>query len=76
MSFGHERLDVYRAAIEYVGWGVAEEPADYAKAGIDSDTEADSDPVGTQGGNAPVRDGAPRWRILTLGDANSSSLSR
>jgi hypothetical protein len=20
MSFGHERLDVYRAAIEYVGW--------------------------------------------------------
>ena len=20
MSFGHERLDAYRAAIEYVGW--------------------------------------------------------
>jgi hypothetical protein len=20
MSFGHERLDVYQAAIEYVGW--------------------------------------------------------
>lgn len=20
MTFGHERLDVYRAAIEYVGW--------------------------------------------------------
>ena len=47
MSFGHERLDVCRAAIEYV---VAEEPADYAKAGIDSETDADSDPVGTQGG--------------------------
>jgi len=21
MAFGHEKLDVYRAAIEYVGWG-------------------------------------------------------
>ncbi len=21
MGFGHEKLDVYRAAIEYVGWG-------------------------------------------------------
>ena len=37
MSFGHERPDVYRAAIEYVGWA-------YRGQRIDSDT--DSDPEG------------------------------
>jgi four helix bundle protein len=37
------------------GYSVAEEAAGYAGAGIDSDTDADSDPVGTQRANAPVR---------------------
>ncbi len=38
MGFGHEKLDVYRAAIEYVGWGYrfcgalsAAENADYSR---------------------------------------------
>gem|GEM_PF-1601419 len=34
MAFGHERLDVYRAAIEYVGWayGFCEELKGHRKA--------------------------------------------
>ena len=51
MSFGHERLDVYRVAIE---------AADYAKAGIDSDTDADSDPAGAAGASPlPERGSRP-----------------
>jgi hypothetical protein len=44
MSFGHERLDVHRAATEYVGYAVREEPAEYAAVEIDSDADTDSDP--------------------------------
>jgi hypothetical protein len=49
MSSGHERLDVYRAAIELGrrGYTVAEEAVGFAGAGIDSDT--DSDPEGAAG---------------------------
>ena len=36
MSFGHERLDVYRAAIQYV-------------VGIDPDADSDSDPETDRG---------------------------
>jgi len=44
MAFGHEQLDVYRAAIKYVGWAysVKEEPAEYQIETVD--TDADSDP--------------------------------
>ncbi len=41
MSFGHERRDAYRAAIEYVGW----EYRLYGGAGIDPDAYPDPDPV-------------------------------
>jgi hypothetical protein len=37
MSFSHEQLDVYRVALE---------PAEYGTAGIDTDVDTDSDPVG------------------------------
>ena len=50
MSFGHERLDASRAAIEY--GSLREEPAEYAAGGIDTDT--DTDPEGKQpGGEVP-----------------------
>ena len=48
MSFGHERLDVYRAAVEYVS--VREESAEHAAGGVDTDTDTDSDPEGRQAG--------------------------
>ena len=42
MSFGHEKLDVYRAAIEYVGWG-SRYPDEYGAGRNDTDTDPDSD---------------------------------
>ena len=58
MAFGHERLDVYRAAIDYVGWAyrlcvrlkgqrgysVNEDPSRYGAKENDSDSDTDSDP--------------------------------
>ena len=41
------------------GYTVAEEPAGYAGAGIDSDTDAESDPAGAAGA-APVPERGPR----------------
>jgi hypothetical protein len=50
MAFGHEELDVYRAAIEYVGWAyrfcqrgyaVHEAPGKYRTAEIDPDSDTD-----------------------------------
>jgi hypothetical protein len=38
MTFGHEQLDVYRAAIESVGWASCRSDAE-----SDSDPDADSD---------------------------------
>ena len=38
MGFAHDRLDVYRAALEF-----REECAEYAEARIDTDTDSDSD---------------------------------
>ncbi len=43
MGFGHERLDVYRAAIEYV---VREEQTEYEASRIDTDSDTDSDTEG------------------------------
>jgi hypothetical protein len=54
MAFGHEKLDVYRAAIETVGWAYrfcealaghrnAKEPGEYRTEEIDPDTDADPD---------------------------------
>ena len=49
MAFGHEKLDVTRAAIEYVGWAVRfravhEETEEYRTSQIDPDTDTDPDP--------------------------------
>jgi hypothetical protein len=57
MACGHERLDVYRAAIEYVGWAyrfceisrghaVREEPGVRRTEGIDPDADSDPDAEG------------------------------
>jgi hypothetical protein len=43
MSFGHDPLGVYRAAIEYVGLEVS---TGYAIEGIDTDGDTDTDPEG------------------------------
>ncbi len=46
MGFGHERLDVHRAALAYAS--VREEAAEYAAGRIDTDTDTDTDPEGKQ----------------------------
>jgi len=58
MASGHEQLDVFRTAGEYVGWAyrlcehprghrgysVREEPAEYRIEAVDTDPDADTDP--------------------------------
>jgi hypothetical protein len=48
MSFGHERLDVYRATIEQAGRMVREASTEYAAGGIDTDDDSDTDPEKAQ----------------------------
>ena len=58
-GIGHERLDVYRAAIDYVGWAyrvamltklgergytIHEEADEYSVSRNETDTDTDSDP--------------------------------
>ena len=47
MSFGHEKLDVYRAAIEYVGWG-SRYPDEYGAGRNDTDPDSDGNRAGNQ----------------------------
>ena len=62
MSFGHEKLDVYRAAIEYVGWG-SRYSDEYGAGRNDTDTDPDAD--GNGAGNQDALDrgrGRNRYR--------------
>ena len=53
MSFGHEKFDVYRAAIEYVGWG-SRYSDEYGAGRNDTDTDPDAD--GNGAGNQDALD--------------------
>ena len=53
MSFGHEKLDVYRAAIEYLGWAYRY-PDEYGAGRNDTDTDPDAD--GNGAGNQDALD--------------------
>ena len=72
-GLGHERLDVYRPAIDDVGWAyhfceelkghrnakdqLQEEVGDYHVSRGDTDTDADPDPERKEAGKSPTR----RW---------------
>ena len=63
MAFGHERMHVYRAAIDYLGWAysVNEDPPQYGTQANDSDSDTDSDP--DKSCNSPALDGNKRRRL-------------
>ena len=55
MSFGHEKFDVYRAAIEYVGWA-CRYPDEYGAGRNDTDSDTDPDSDGNRAGNQDTLD--------------------
>ena len=55
MSFGHEKFDVYRAAIEYVGWG-SRYSDEYGAGRNDTDPDTDPDADGNRAGNQDALD--------------------
>jgi hypothetical protein len=54
MGFGHEKMDVYRAAIEYVAWVYS----------VDIDPDSDSDPDTDGNGEETDRQPLPRGDAL------------
>jgi len=65
MSFGHERLDVYRAAIEYVGWAyhLCERLKGHRSAKEQLLRASQAIPLNIAEGNGKATDGDRRWYV-------------